>query len=195
METADKFQNEQFEMLMMETMERTEKTVSVLHSEYLTIRAGRANPHILDKVLVDYYGTPTPINQVGNISVSEGRCLVISPWDASMLKVIEKQLLADNIGITPSNDGKVIRLVFPALTEERRRELSKQVKKMAEDSKVAVRNIRRDGMDAIKKMKNNKELSEDEHATCEKEIDKVIAEAIEKIDKLAVEKEKDIMSV
>jgi ribosome recycling factor len=188
-------ENEQYEILMMETMERTEKTVSVLHSEYLTIRAGRANPHILDKVLVDYYGTPTPINQVGNISVSEGRCLVISPWDASMLKVIEKQLLADNIGITPSNDGKVIRLVFPALTEERRRELSKQVKKMAEDSKVAVRNIRRDGMDAIKKMKNNKELSEDEHATCEKEIDKVIAEAIEKIDKLAVEKEKDIMSV
>ncbi len=188
-------ENEQYEILMMETMERTEKTVSVLHSEYLTIRAGRANPHILDKVLVDYYGTPTPINQVGNISVSEGRCLVISPWDASMLKVIEKQLLADNIGITPSNDGKVIRLVFPALTEERRKELSKQVKKMAEDSKVAVRNIRRDGMDAIKKMKNNKELSEDEPAVCEKEIDKVIAEAIEKIEKLAVEKEKDIMSV
>lgn len=188
-------ENEQYEMIMMETMERTEKTISVLNSEYLTIRAGRANPHILDKVLVDYYGTPSPINQVGNISVSEGRCLVIAPWDASMLKVIEKQLLADNIGITPSNDGKVIRLVFPALTEERRKELSKQVKRMAEDSKVAVRNIRRDAMDAIKKMKNNKELSEDEHAICEKEIDKVIAEAIEKIDKLAVEKEKDIMSV
>lgn len=188
-------ENEQFEMLMMETIERTDKTVSVLNSEYVTIRAGRANPHILDKVLVDYYGTPTPINQVGNISVSEGRCLVIAPWDASMLKVIEKQLLADNIGITPSNDGKVIRLVFPALTEERRRELSKQVKKMAEDSKVAVRNIRRDAMDTLKKMKNNKELSEDEHATCEKEIDKIIAEAIDKIEKLSVEKEKDIMSV
>lgn len=188
-------ENEQFEMLMMETIERTDKTVSVLNSEYVTIRAGRANPHILDKVLVDYYGTPTPINQVGNISVSEGRCLVIAPWDASMLKVIEKQLLADNIGITPSNDGKVIRLVFPALTEERRKELSKQVKKMAEDSKVAVRNIRRDAMDALKKMKNNKELSEDEHATCEKEVDKIIAEAIDKIEKLSVEKEKDIMSV
>ena len=188
-------ENEQFEMIMMETMERTDKTVSVLNSEYITIRAGRANPHILDKVLVDYYGTPTPINQVGNISVSEGRCLVISPWDASMLKVIEKQILADNIGITPSNDGKVIRLVFPALTEERRKELSKQIKKMAEDSKVAVRNIRRDSMDAIKKMKNNKELSEDEHAVCEKEIDKVISESIEKIEKLAVEKEKDVMSV
>ena len=188
-------QNEQVEMILMETMERTDKTVSVLNSEYVTIRAGRANPHILDKVLVDYYGTPTPINQVGNMSVTEGRCLVIAPWDASMLKVIEKQLLADNIGITPVNDGKVIRLVFPALTEERRRELVKQVKKMAEDSKVAVRNIRRDGMDALKKMKNNKELSEDEHASSEKEVDKVISEAIEKIDKLCQDKEKDIMSV
>ena len=182
-------ENEQFEVIMMETMEKTDKTTSVLSSEYATIRAGRANPHILDKVLVDYYGTPTPINQVGNISVSEGRCLVIAPWDASMLKVIEKQLLVDNIGITPSNDGKVIRLVFPVLTEERRKELVKQTKKMAEDSKVAVRNVRRDAMDALKKMKNN------EHATCEKEIDKVIAEVIEKIDKLSAEKEKDILSV
>jgi ribosome recycling factor len=188
-------ENEQFEVIMMETMEKTDKTISVLSSEYATIRAGRANPHILDKVLVDYYGTPTPINQVGNISVSEGRCLVISPWDASMLKVIEKQLLADNIGITPSNDGKVIRLVFPVLTEERRKELVKQTKKMAEDSKVAVRNVRRDAMDALKKMKNNKELSEDEHATCEKEVDKVISESIEKIDKISAEKEKDILSV
>lgn len=188
-------QNEQFEMIMMEIMEKTEKTVSVLNGEYITIRAGRANPHILDKVLVDYYGTPTPINQVGNLSVTEGRCLVIAPWDANMLKVIEKQLLAENIGITPVNDGKVIRLVFPALTEERRKELVKQIKKMAEDSKVAARNIRRDGMDALKKMKNNKELSEDEHAVCEKEVDKVIAETVEKIDKLCAEKEKDILSV
>ena len=188
-------QNEQFEMIMMEIMEKTDKTVSVLNSEYITIRAGRANPHILDKVLVDYYGTPTPINQVGNLSVSEGRCLIIAPWDASMLKVIEKQLLAENLGITPVNDGKVIRLVFPALTEERRKELVKQIKKMAEDSKVAARNIRRDGMDALKKMKNNKELSEDEHAVCEKDVDKVIAETVERIDKLCAEKEKDILSV
>ena len=188
-------ENEQFEMLLMETMERTDKTVSVLNGDYVTIRAGRANPHILDKVLVDYYGTPTPLNQVGNISVSEGRILVISPWDASMLKVIEKQILADNIGITPANDGKVIRLVFPVLTEERRKELVKQTKKMAEDSKVAVRNIRRDAMDTLKKMKNNKELSEDEHASCEKEIDKVISESIEKIEKLSADKEKDILSV
>lgn len=188
-------ENEQFEMIMMEAMERTDKTVSVLISDYHTIRAGRANPHILDKILVDYYGTPTPINQVGNISVSEGRCLVIAPWDASMLKVIEKQLLIDNIGITPNNDGKVLRLVFPALTEERRKELVKQTRKMAEDSKVAVRNIRRDAMEALKKMKNNKEISEDEHATCEKDVDKLISEVIDKIEKISVEKEKDIMSV
>ena len=188
-------ENEQFEMIMMETMERTDKTISVLNSEYITIRAGRANPHILDKVLVDYYGTPTPINQVGNLSVVEGRCLVIAPWDASMLKIIEKQLLAENLGITPVNDGKVIRLVFPALTEERRKELVKQIKKMAEDSKVAVRNIRRDAMDALKKMKNNKELSEDEHAICEKDVDKVISESIDKLDKLCADKEKDILSV
>ena len=188
-------ENEQFEIILMETMEKTEKTVSVLNSEYLTIRAGRANPHILDKVLVDYYGTPSPINQVGNISVQEGRCLVIAPWDASMLKVIEKQILAENLGVTPVNDGKIIRLTFPVLTEERRIELTKQVKKMSEDAKVAVRNVRRDAMDALKKMKNNKELSEDEHAICEKDVDKVISEAIEKIEKLAQDKEKDIMSV
>ena len=188
-------ENEQFETILMETMEKTEKTVSVLNSEYLTIRAGRANPHILDKVLVDYYGTPSPINQVGNISVQEGRCLVIAPWDASMLKVIEKQILAENLGVTPVNDGKIIRLTFPVLTEERRIELTKQVKKMSEDAKVAVRNVRRDAMDALKKMKNNKELSEDEHAICEKDVDKVISEAIEKIEKLAQDKEKDIMSV
>jgi ribosome recycling factor len=188
-------ENEQFEMIMMETIERTDKTISVLQSDYVTIRAGRANPHILDKILVDYYGSPTPINQVGNISVSEGRCLVIAPWDASMLKVIEKQLLVENIGITPSNDGKVIRLVFPVLTEERRKELVKDVKKMAENAKIAVRNIRRDSMDALKKMKNNKEISEDEHAGCEKEIDKIISESVDKIDALCAAKEKDIMSV
>lgn len=188
-------ENEQYEVIMMETMERADKTISVLNGEYITIRAGRANPHILDKVLVDYYGTPTPINQVGNLSVTEGRCLVIAPWDASMLKVIEKQLIAENLGINPVNDGKVIRLVFPALTEERRKELVKQIKKMAEDSKVAIRNVRRDAMDALKKMKNNKELSEDEHAVCEKEIDKLISESIEKVEKLCVEKEKDVLSV
>ena len=187
--------NENYDMLMMETMERAEKCVSVLRENYISVRAGRANPHILDKVLVDYYGTMTPINQVGNISVSEGRCLVISPWDASMLKVIEKQLLVENLGITPSNDGKVIRLVFPVLTEERRKELVKEIKKMAEDSRIAVRNVRRDSMDALKKMKNNKELSEDEHKEAESEVEKVISENVKKIDQMAQDKEKDIMSV
>ena len=188
-------ENEQYEIIMMDMEEKTEKTVSVLKSEYANIRAGRANPHILDKVLVDYYGTPSPINQVGNISVEDARTLVISPWDASMLKVIEKQLLADNIGITPANNGKVIRLVFPILTEERRRELVKQVKKLCEDSKVAVRNIRRDAMDSLKKMKVNKELSEDEHALAEKEVEKIIAKAIETVEQVAAEKEKDVLTV
>ena len=188
-------ENEQYEIIMMDMEEKTEKTISVLKGEYANIRAGRANPHILDKVLVDYYGTPTPINQVGNISVTDARCLVISPWDVSMLKVIEKQLLADNIGITPSNDGKVIRLVFPVLTEERRKELVKQVKKTAEDSKVAIRNIRRDAMDALKKMKNNKELSEDEHAQAEKEVEKVITKAVAEVEKISADKEKDVLTV
>ena len=188
-------ENENFDLIMMDVEEKTTKTISVLKSEYANIRAGRANPHILDKILVDYYGTPTPINQVGNISVSDARCLVIAPWDASMLKVIEKQLLADNIGITPSNDGKVIRLVFPVLTEERRKELVKQVKKQCEDSKVAIRNIRRDAMDALKKMKNNKELSEDEHALAEKEVEKVVSKAIEEVDKASADKEKDVLTV
>ena len=189
------FENEQVEMILLDTSERTDKTCSVLASDFASVRAGRANPHILDKILVDYYGTPTPINQVGNLSVADARCLVIAPWDASMLKVIEKQLLQENIGITPSNDGKVIRLVFPQLTEERRKELVKQVKKMAEDAKVAVRNIRRDGMEALKKLKNDKAISEDEHAGAEKELDKHISKEIERIDKLAAEKEKDVLSV
>lgn len=188
-------ENENYEMLTLDVIERTDKTVSVLGSEYAALRAGRANPHILDKILVDYYGTPTPINQVGNISVSEGRCLVIAPWDASMLKIIEKQLLVENIGITPSNDGKVIRLVFPVLTEERRRELVRQVKKLCEDAKVSVRNVRRDAMDTLKKMKNNKELSEDEHKSCEDEIEKMISKIVDKIDSMGAEKEKDVMSV
>ena len=179
----------------MDVEERTEKTSSVLQSDYAAIRAGRANPHILDKVQVDYYGTATPLNQVGNISVSDARCLVIAPWDASMLKVIEKQLLADNIGITPTNDGKVIRLVFPILTEERRKELVKQVKRMAEDAKVAVRNIRRDAIDGLKKLKNDKTVSEDVHADAVDEVEKMITKAIERIDKQSADKEKDVLSV
>ena len=188
-------ENEQYDMIMMETMEKTEKTLSVLASDYAAVRAGRANPHILDRVLVDYYGTPSPINQVGNISVSEGRCLVIAPWDASMLKVIEKQLIAENLGINPTNDGKVIRLVFPVLTEERRKDLVKEVKKLCEDAKVAVRNIRREAMDVLKKLKNNKEVSEDDFAAGEKEVEKIISKYIEAIDKAEADKEKDVLTV
>ena len=188
-------ENEQYEMMILDTEERAEKAVSVLKSEYASIRAGRANPHILDKVLVDYYGTPSPINQVGNITVSDARCLVIAPWDTSMLKVIEKQLIAENLGINPTNDGKVIRLVFPVLTEERRKDLVKEVKKLCEDAKVAVRNIRREAMDVIKKLKNNKEVSEDDFAAGEKEVEKIISKYIEAIDKAEADKEKDVLTV
>ena len=143
-------------LILEENTERLNKTVTVLKNEYVTIRAGRANPHVLDKIMVDYYGQPTPINQVGNMSVQDGRCLIVTPWDKSTLKNVEKAILAANIGLTPTNDGSVIRLVFPELTEERRKDLVKQVKKMAEDSKVAARNIRRDTLDTLKKMNKNK---------------------------------------
>ena len=171
------------------------KTLASLDKEYQGIRAGRANPHILDKVLVDYYGTPSPINQVGNISVVEGRCLVIAPWDASMLKIIEKQLIAENLGINPVNDGKVIRLVFPALTEERRKELVKQVKKMAEDSKVAIRNIRRDGMDYIKKLKKDSQITEDEQKKAEKDLQDMLDKFTKKVDEALSAKEKELMAI
>lgn len=186
---------EQFELIQMDMEERIEKTISVLKSEYAVIRAGRANPHVLDKVLVDYYGTKSPINQVANISVTDGRCLVIAPWDSSMLKIIEKQILEDNIGLTPANDGKIIRLVFPVLTEERRKELVKEVKKLSETSKVAIRNIRRDEMDAVKKLKNDKTISDDIANLCQDEIEKVVSKAISDIEKLEDEKQKDIMQV
>jgi len=182
-------------LILEENTERLNKTVTVLKNEYVTIRAGRANPHVLDKVMVDYYGQLTPINQVGNLSVQDGRCLVIAPWDKSTLKSVEKAILAANVGLTPTNDGTVIRLVFPELTGERRKELVKQVKKMAEDSKVAARNIRRDTLDTLKKMNKNKELTDDEYAGFEKDVDKEVAKTIESIDKLAAEKEKDVMTV
>lgn len=186
---------EMITMILEENKERLEKTVSVLKNEYISIRAGRANPHVLDKVQVDYYGQLTPINQVGNLAVQEGRCLVVTPWDKSMLKGIEKAILAANVGLTPTNDGTVIRLVFPELTEERRKELAKQVKKMAEESKVAVRNIRRDTLDTLKKMNKNKEVTDDEYANFEKDVDKEVTKSIESIEKLAAEKEKDVMTV
>ncbi len=188
-------ENEQMEEMLLELSDKMEKTISVLKEDYAAIRAGRANPHILDKITVDYYGQLTPLNQIGNISVSDARCLVISPWDTSLLKEIDKAILAANIGLTPTNDGKVIRLVFPILTEERRKELAKQIKKMGEDAKIAARNVRREGMEAVKKAKTAKEITEDDAAGLEKEIEKLTAKCVETIDKTAQDKEKDVMSV
>ena len=186
---------DKIEMIMLESQDRMDKTVSVLKSEYLMIRVGRANPHVLDKVMVDFYGQMTPINQVGNISVQDGKCLVIAPWDKSLLKNVEKAILGSGVGITPTNDGNVIRLVFPDLTEERRIEISKQVRKMAEEGKVAIRNIRRDTLDALKKMKTNKEMTEDEYDDFDKEVNDATNKAIEAVEKLQAEKEKEVMTV
>ena len=181
--------------IQMMLEEKLDKTTSVLEEEFSAIRAGRANPHILDKVMVDYYGAATPVSQTANISVQEGRCLVISPWDISILKAIEKAIQTSNIGITPTNDGKVIRLVFPQLTEERRKELCKQVRKLGEDAKFAARNNRREAMDAFKKLKNDKVLSEDEFASCEKDVEKSVADAVAGLDNIIAAKEKEIMTV
>lgn len=186
---------EQVEEILLVLDDKLTKTLSVLKEDFAGIRAGRANPHILDKVMVDYYGAPTPIAQTSNISVQEGRCLVISPWDASLLKAIEKAIQVSNIGITPTNDGKVIRLVFPQLTEERRRDLSKQIKKMGEDAKVAQRNIRRDALDGLKKLKTDKLISEDEYASYEKDVEKSVADGISQIDSAVAAKDKEIMTV
>lgn len=169
------------------------KAYEHLESEYQGIRAGRANPHVLDKLRVDYYGTPTPIQQVGNVTVPEARMIQIAPWEKSLIKSIEKAILSSDIGITPSNDGAVIRLVFPELTEERRKELAKDVKKKAEEAKVAVRNIRRDGNDAFKKVA--KEISEDEVKQLEDELQKMTDKYIKDIDKLMEEKSKEILTV
>lgn len=187
--------NQQVEEIILVLDDKLGKTISVLKEDYSAIRAGRANPHILDKVLVDYYGAMTPVSQTANISVQEGRCLVVSPWDISLLKAIEKAIQVSNIGLTPTNDGKVIRLVFPDLTEERRRELTKQTRKMGEDAKVAERNNRREAMDALKKLKNDKAISEDEFASYEKDVEKMVADAVTRIDALMSAKEKEIMTV
>ena len=175
--------------------EKMKKTISVYNENLSEIRAGRANPAILNKVSVEYYGTPTPINQVAGISVPEARLIVIQPWDASILKDIERAILASDIGINPNNDGKVIRLSFPELTEERRKELVKDIKKMAEESKVAVRAIRRDGIDKAKAMQKNSEITEDELRGAEDNIQKLTDRKIEEIDKVLADKEKEILTV
>ena len=174
--------------------EKMTKAYNHLLSEYQTIRAGRANPHVLDKIKVDYYGTPTPLQQVGNISVPEPRMLQIAPWEKSLIRAIEKAIMASDIGITPNNDGSVIRLIFPELTEERRKDLVKDVKKKGEEAKVAVRNIRRDANDAFKKLAKE-DVSEDEIKDLESEVQKLTDKYIKDIEKAVDEKSKEILTV
>ena len=175
--------------------EKMDKTLDSLMNEYASIRAGRANPHVLDKIKVDYYGSPTPIQQVGNISVPEARIIVIQPWEKSLLKAIEKAIQTSDLGINPNNDGSCIRLVFPELTEDRRKELAKDVKKKGENAKVAIRNIRRDANDTFKKMEKNDEITEDELKESTDKIQKITDKAIEKVDKAIENKTKEILTV
>ena len=174
---------------------KMKKTLESLEREYISIRAGRANPHVLDKLVVDYYGTPTPIQQVGNITVPEARIILIQPWESKLIKAIEKAIMASDIGITPSNDGKAIRLVFPELTEERRKELAKDVKKKGEAAKGAVRNIRRDANDALKKWSKAKEISEDDADDLEKAVQKMTDKFIAEVDKAVESKTKEVLTV
>lgn len=171
------------------------KTLVVLEEEFGAIRAGRANPHVLDKIKVDYYGTPTPLQQVGNISVPEARMIVIQPWEKSLIKPIEKAILTSELGINPNNDGNAIRLIFPELTEDRRKELAKDVKKKGDQAKVAIRNIRRDAMDAFKKMEKSGDMSEDDRDLAEEKMQKLTDKMVEKVDKAVETKTKEIMTV
>lgn len=177
------------------TKDKMKKCISVLEGELATIRAGRANPGVLDKITVDYYGTPTPVNQMASVSVSEARILVVQPYDASTLGKIEKAIQASDLGINPTNDGRVLRIVFPQLTEERRKELCKTVSKNCEDSKVAVRNVRRDALDKLKAKKKSSEITEDDLKEGEKDVQKLTDKYIEEIDKVGAAKEKEIMSL
>lgn len=175
--------------------EKMTKSVNHLETEFSEIRAGRANPSVLDKVRVDYYGAPTPVNQVAAVSVTEARTLTIQPWDATLLKVIEKAIQTSDIGINPQNDGKVIRMIFPPLTEERRKEIVKEVAKMGEDAKVAVRSVRRDAMDKLKAMKKSGDITEDDQKHGEKKIQDATNNHIKSIDKLTEKKQKQIMEI
>lgn len=178
-----------------EIEEKMKKALSVFEEQISTIRAGRANPKILEKIQVEYYGVPTPINQVANIMVPEARMITIQPWDASLLKEVEKAIQKSDIGINPNNDGKVIRLIFPELTEERRKELVKEVKKMSEDAKVALRNIRRDGIESFKAKQKASEITEDDLHNAEDEIQKLTDKYVGKIEDVVSDKEKEIMSL
>ena len=174
---------------------KMKKSIDSYKFELGSVRAGRANASVLDRINVDYYGVPTPVNQIGTVSCPDARTIVIQPWDSSTLKGIEKALLASDLGITPANDGKVIRLVFPQLTEDRRKELKKQVSKMGEDAKVAIRNIRRDAMDKAKDMKKNSEMTEDEQKASEKSIQDLTDKYIKEVDVVTAAKEKEIMEI
>ena len=175
--------------------EKMEKSIDALLNEYASIRAGRANPSVLDRITVDYYGCPTPVNQLASISVSEARILVVQPFDASPLKSIEKAIQASDLGINPTNDGRVLRIAFPQLTEDRRKELCKQVSKICEESKVAVRNVRRDALDKLKAKKKNSEITEDDLKDAEKSMQKLTDKYIETIDAVGADKDKEIMSI
>ena len=174
---------------------KMEKTIEVMKHEFNTIRAGRANVAVLDKITVDYYGAPTPIQQIASVSTPEPRMLAIQPWDASALKLIEKAILASDLGINPTNDGKIVRLLFPQLTEERRRELTKEVKHMAENGKVAVRNIRRDAIDHFKKAQKASEITEDELKLLEKEMQELTDKYVKEVDVESAKKEKELMEL
>ena len=178
-----------------EIEERMNKSVSSLESEFATIRAGRANPHILDRVMFDYYGVPTAIQQAANISVPEARMIQIQPWDASLIKEIEKAIMIADLGVMPTNDGKVIRIIFPELTEDRRKELAKEVKKKGEEAKVAIRNIRRDANDKAKKLNKDNEISDDELSNIEADIQKVTDKITAEIEKMIDKKTDEIMTV
>ena len=188
-------ENEKVEEMMQELDEKSENTIKDLEGDYGAIRTGRANPHILDKIEVEAYGGMSKLIELGNVATLDARCLQINLWDKSLLKAVEKAILQSNIGITPSNDGQVIRLVFPVMTEERRKELVKQAKKTGEDAKVAIRNHRREAMDILKKMKTSKELSEDAVAQCEAEVEKTISGYMSTVENIISAKEKELMSI
>jgi len=175
--------------------ERMKKTIAVLEEDFTTIRVGRANPHVLDRLTVNYYGSDVPINQVGNVSVPEPRTLMITPWETNMLKEVEKAIQASDLGLNPTNDGKVIRLNFPELTEDRRKQLSKDVKKKGEESKVAIRNLRREAMDAFKKSEKKSDITEDDFKDLEKEIQDLTDKYVAELDKRVEAKSKEIMTV
>ncbi len=187
--------NERIEEMMMELEEKIDNSITALERDYGAIRTGRANPHILDRLEVEAYGGMSKLIELGNVSALDAKCLQISLWDKSLLKAVEKAILVSNIGLTPSNDGNVIRLVFPDMTEERRRELVKQSKKMGEETKVAIRNHRREAMDLVKKMKTAKELSEDEASNCEIDIEKLVSTSMTKAEGIIAAKEKELMSI